>query len=99
MRKYKIDPELTSYYFCTSTIVEWQCVFKEEKYFRIIIDSLNFCREHKGLYLLGYVIMLNHIHLIVSTDFVIKPEDWKYSSARNWYQDDHSVITLDLKVL
>jgi len=31
--------------------------------------------------------------------FVSKPEDWKYSSARNWYHDDHSVISLDLRVL
>jgi len=35
----------------------------------------------------------------VRKDFVSKPEDWKYSSARSWYQDDHSVMTLDLEVL
>ena len=43
---------------------------------------------------------LDYMHFNpVRKDFVTKPEDCKYSSARNWYQDDHSVITLDLEVL
>lgn len=176
MRRYRIDPEKTSFYFCTCNIVEWRCVFKEEKYCQIIIDSLNYCRKNKGLLLFGFVIMPNHIHLIVSskerlplTDimrdfkrhtskliskmleedneklflyifqkakrtqktkykvwqdeyhpeaiysekwfyqklnylhnnpvrkgFVVKPEDWKYGSARNWILDDHSTISLDI---
>ena len=181
MRRYRIDPETTSIYFCTCTMVEWQCVFKEEKYRQIIVDSLNYCRENKGLLLYGLVIMLNHIHFVSSTienkllsdimrdfkrhtskliakelekdneklylyifkkaaerqrkkakykiwkdeyhpeaiyseewflqklnylhanpvrkGFVVKPEDWKYSSARNWILDDHSVISLDLSKL
>ena len=67
MQKYKIDPAKTSYYYCTCTVIEWLCIFKEEKYFKIIINSLNYCRENKGLYLYGLVIMLNHLHMIVST--------------------------------
>lgn len=75
MQKYKIDRELTSYYFCTCTVVEWLYIFKEEKYFKVIIDSLNYCRKNKGLYLYGLVIMPNHLHLIVSTqDDVILSE-------------------------
>jgi len=43
---------------------------------------------------------LDYMHFNpVRKDFVTKQEDWKYSSARNWYQDDHSVITPDLEVL
>jgi len=30
MQKYKIDPAKTSYYFCTCTVIEWLCIFKEE---------------------------------------------------------------------
>lgn len=67
MQKYKIDPAKTSYYYCTCTVVEWLCIFKEEKYFKVIIDSLNYCRKNKGLRLYGLVIMLNHLHMIVST--------------------------------
>jgi REP element-mobilizing transposase RayT len=176
MKKYKIYSETTSFYFCTSTIVEWQCVFKTEKYAQVIIDSLNYCRKEKGLLLFGLVIMLNHIHYMVSNregcdlsgiirdfkrytstqitklleednerlflhifrkagegqgtkikiwrdeyhpvaimsekwfyekmaymhnnpvrkGFVLSPEGWKYSSARNWILDKHDVISLDL---
>jgi REP element-mobilizing transposase RayT len=181
MRRYRIDPDKTSIYFSTSTITEWQCVFKEQKYFQIVIDSLRYCMEHKGLYLFGYVIMLNHLHLItgnapdtnlsnimrdfkhftssqiaaelqkdnerlflyifekaakkqskrmrykvwqdsfhpeaiysekwfnqklqylhnnpVRKGFVVKPEDWKYSSARNWVAEDDSVIRLNIDML
>jgi len=36
---------------------------------------------------------LNYMHLNpVRKGYVIRPEDWKYSSARNWIKDDHSVI-------
>jgi putative transposase len=179
MKKYKIDPNTTSVYFCTSTILEWQCVFKSEKYAQVVIDSLNYCRKEKGLLLFGYVIMLNHMHCMASSQagfelsgimrdfkrftstqicqlleedndrllldlfrkagqaqgtkikiwrdefhpiaiisekwfkekleyihnnpvrkgFVLKPEDWKYSSARNWIMNQDDVISLDLDQL
>ena len=35
----------------------------------------------------------------VRKGFVLCPEDWKYSSARNWIMDKHDVITLDLDQL
>ena len=36
---------------------------------------------------------LNYIHMNpVRKTFVVKPEDWKYSSAKNWLYNDHSVI-------
>jgi REP element-mobilizing transposase RayT len=41
-------------------------VFKEEKYFTIILDSLKYCIEHKGLLLLGFLIMPSHVHLMNS---------------------------------
>jgi len=67
MKRFKIYPDTTSFYFCTSTIVEWQCLFKEERYSQVIIESLNYCRTNKGLLLFGLVIMPNHIHYMVST--------------------------------
>ncbi len=66
MRSYRVYPDQTNLYFCTNTIVEWQCIFKEEKYFQIVLDSLKFCQQQKGLILFGFVIMLNHMHLLVS---------------------------------
>ena len=32
----------------------------------------------------------------VRKGYVVSPEEWKYSSARNWVLDIHDVITLDL---
>ncbi|MCD4818961.1 MAG: transposase [Candidatus Cloacimonetes bacterium] len=57
--------EKDGFYFVSSTIVEWIPIFTHHKYFKIIIDSLNFCRLEKGLKLYFYVIMDNHFHLIV----------------------------------
>ena len=31
----------------------------------MVEDSLNFCIDHKGLLIYGYVFMTNHIHLLV----------------------------------
>jgi putative transposase len=63
MKHYNIqkDPQV---YFSTCTIEQWQCLFKEEKNFRLVVDSLNYCIENKRLTVIGYVIMLNHLHLI-----------------------------------
>jgi len=67
MARWKTNSE-TNYYFCTSTITDWYSIFTEPAYFNLIIDSLNYCRNHKGLKVHAYVIMLNHLHLIVSAD-------------------------------
>jgi putative transposase len=56
----------TSFYYSTCVIVAWLPVFQNEIYFKIIIESLNYCRLHKGLFLLGFVIMPSHVHLITS---------------------------------
>lgn len=63
--RYKIT-EKEGIYFVTSTIVEWIPVFTTRKYFDIVIDSLRFCKDHKGLRLYAFVILENHFHLVVS---------------------------------
>jgi len=36
---------------------------------------------------------LNYVHMNpVRKGYVTRPEDWKYSSARNWIKNDHSLI-------
>ncbi len=40
---------------------------------------------------------LNYIHYNpVETGFVIDPIDWKYSSARNYGNDDHTILEIDM---
>ncbi len=163
-------------HFLTLTIIEWIDIFTKPEYFKVIIDSLKYCRKNKGLKVYEYVIMTNHIHLIVKAkqgyklsqiasdfkkhttreilklleqdnrryilnltensfakkkgydkqiwqrenypevilsekflrqkiryiyknpvkkEYVVNPEDWLYSSARNRILDDNSVIELD----
>lgn len=53
-------------YFLTCSIQGWLPIFKDHKYCEIIINSLKFCRENLDLKLHAYVIMLDHIHLLVS---------------------------------
>ena len=66
-RKYKIyDQELP--YFVSSTVVDWIDLFTRNEYRNVLIDSLNYCRAHKGLLIYAYCIMTNHIHLIIGTN-------------------------------
>ena len=66
MARYKVLDD-NGIYFTTHTVVEWLPIFKEVKYFRIIVESLRYCQEKKGLLIYGYVIMLNHFHLMAQT--------------------------------
>lgn len=55
-------------HFITITVVGWVDIFTRMQYKDIIIESLKFCVQNKGLKLYAYVIMTNHLHLIVSAD-------------------------------
>ncbi|NNL91472.1 MAG: transposase [Saprospiraceae bacterium] len=54
-------------YFLTFTVVGWVDVFTRKVHCDIIIDALKYCQKNKGLFIYAYVIMSNHIHLVVST--------------------------------
>jgi REP element-mobilizing transposase RayT len=156
--------EKNEIYFLTLTVIDWIPIFTNEEYFNIIIDNLKFYCNKINTRIFGYVIMLNHIHLIIQSDdainftkslkgyttkailtklqkdnrpyykslivsgriwqktnmpiliysekffnqkldyihnnpvekgYVESPEDWIYSSARNYYNDDHSIIFVE----
>lgn len=53
-------------YFITLTIVEWLPLFVSRNYFEIISDSLTFYSEKGGFQVLAYVILENHLHLILT---------------------------------
>ena len=50
----------------TLTVVGWIDVFTRQSHRDIILDSLRYCKANKSLHVHAYVIMSNHIHLIVS---------------------------------
>jgi len=65
--KYKFhDPDGT--YFVTFSVVRWVDVFTRDIYREIILESLKYCQTEKGLQLHAYVIMTNHLHLIISRE-------------------------------
>jgi REP element-mobilizing transposase RayT len=172
--RYKVTPE-TNVYFITASTKQWVPILFNETIFQIILNSFKYCQANKGLRLHGYVIMINHLHAIISHDnyedipyvvrdfkrhtateisrylsnlgefsqlswvklfhcqergqhrvwqegyhpvaiksqaffdekltyihnnpvkkgFVNKPEDWKYSSARNYLLGDDRLIVID----
>jgi len=64
-RKYKFrDPD--ALYFVSFAVVGWVDVFTRSDYSEIFIDSHSYCQAKKGLELWAYVIMPNHVHLIIS---------------------------------
>ena len=64
---YQIKDQYATH-FITPAIVDWVDVFTRKIYRDIIIDSLAFCIREKGLKLYGYVVMTNHLHLIVRSE-------------------------------
>ena len=55
-------------YFMTFQVVEWVDIFTRQIYRDIIIDSLRFCQKEKGLVVYAYVIMSNHVHIILQSE-------------------------------
>ncbi len=53
------------YNFITLTIVNWIDIFTRIEYKDFIIKSLKHCQKNKGLEIYAYVIMTNHLHLVV----------------------------------
>ena len=54
-------------YFITCQVVGWVDVFSRKIYRDLVIGSLKYCMENKGLEVYAYVIMTNHVHLIVQS--------------------------------
>lgn len=63
---YKVGENSTPH-FVTFTVVAWIDVFSRELYKEMFIKSLQYCCEKKGLILHAWVIMTNHVHLIISS--------------------------------
>jgi REP element-mobilizing transposase RayT len=55
-------------HYVTFQIVRWMDLFTRQVYRDIVIDSLHFCQQHKGFEIYAFVIMSNHIHLLIRSD-------------------------------
>ncbi len=67
MSKYRIweQHELN---YVTLTVVGWIDVFTRQRYRDIVLESLRYCQKQKGLHVVGYVLMSNHLHMVVYTE-------------------------------
>jgi putative transposase len=66
-RKYKFRDQSANYFVSFAT-VNWIDVFTRRIYKDLLVDSLNYCVSGKGLLIYGWVIMSNHVHLIIGTN-------------------------------
>jgi len=55
-------------YFITYAAVHWVDVFTRREYKDIMVDSLQYCIDNKGLIVYAWCIMSNHVHLIIGTE-------------------------------
>jgi REP element-mobilizing transposase RayT len=55
-------------HFLTTTVVDWIDVFSRKNYRDVVIECFDFCIKNKGMILYSYVIMSNHIHMIVQSE-------------------------------
>ena len=65
--KYKVGDDALPH-FVTFSVVGWIDVFSREEYKEIFVESLKYCQKNKGLVLHAWVVMTNHVHLIISSN-------------------------------
>ena len=81
--RYKIID--TNYpYFVTCTILHWIPIFTRPETVKVILDSLKYLQKDVSLKVYAFVILENHLHLIVQSEDVSKDmARFKSYTARN----------------
>jgi len=62
-------------YFVTDTVVDWVDIFTRPHYKHIILESLQYCQKEKELIIYAWVLMTNHMHMIVGSSGINKVSD------------------------
>jgi REP element-mobilizing transposase RayT len=65
--KYKIY-DIDKAYFVTLTTVGWIDVFTRSNHKLLIVDSLKYCQQNKGLVIFGWCLMSSHLHMIARAE-------------------------------
>ncbi len=61
----KDNQQTSNIIFITIKTINGLPVFINSKYYKVILDSLAFCRKNKGWKIYAYTILLNHLHLVL----------------------------------
>lgn len=62
-------------YFVSFAVVEWIDVFTRNEYKDIIIETLSYSQQNKGMEIYAWCIMTNHVHLVFKSTSENKPEN------------------------
>ena len=96
--RYKIY-EPTHPHFVTSTILHWLPIFTRQESVDIILNSLKFLQKQDNLRLHAYVILENHLHMVLRSDDLRKSmESFKKFTAReilNLLRRENATTILD----
>ncbi len=65
-RNYKIRDQ-RKLYFVSFATVNWIDAFIRREYKDIVVESLKYCQQNKGLELYAWCTMSSHVHLIMGT--------------------------------
>lgn len=106
MTKLKHYDNLGTARFITLSCHNYLNLFEDDKVKMIFLDCLSQIKHKYSLKLFGYVIMLNHVHLVVYPEKPVKIGrvigELKSQSARhilNYFREIKSYVLEDLKVL
>ncbi len=61
-------------YFVSFAVVGWLDIFSRDEYAGILIDTLHFCQQNKGMEIYAWCIMPTHVHLIFSNSMEQPPQ-------------------------
>jgi len=93
MKEGYIIREQAKAHFITATVVDWIDVFTRQVYRDCVVECLNYCIANKGMIVYGYVIMSNHIHLIIQSEVGKLSDlvrDFKKFTAKSILEKIHS---------
>jgi len=77
-------------HFITFATVQWVDALSRPLYKDIIVESLRYCQNEKGLILYAWCVMSNHIHLIVAAQEgcnlsdILRDDENLQESRRKW---------------
>jgi len=66
-RKYKFHNPSAAYFVSFATVY-WVDVFTRETYFKVLANSIGYCRKFKGMELFAFCFMPSHIHFIFRSE-------------------------------
>lgn len=99
LRGRKTYDNLDNTYFITTTVLGFRKVFAvHNSYCDILIHSLNFTRKKYSSYIIAYVLMPNHVHLILKMNESNSVSDYMRDFKRHTSTEVIKLLKKDKKV-